>query len=125
MNHSLTYSHELFAVGKRYQFVAWAYLFGFMVPVPFWIIHRYWPKLRANYLYTPVIWYVSVEYDTAAQVDGATATTLDGFALESTPLSFRTSQLPGSRSGTSELATLGGLTSTIIFWLLLLTEELR
>ncbi|KAF9036163.1 OPT oligopeptide transporter [Panaeolus papilionaceus] len=50
-------SHELFAIGKRYQFVAWAYLIGFMVPVPFWIMHRLWPKLRADYLYTPVICY--------------------------------------------------------------------
>ncbi|KAF8896110.1 OPT oligopeptide transporter protein-domain-containing protein [Infundibulicybe gibba] len=50
-------SHELFAVGKRYQFVAWAYVIGLFVPVPFWIAHRYWPKLRADYLYTPVICY--------------------------------------------------------------------
>ncbi|KZS98527.1 OPT oligopeptide transporter [Sistotremastrum niveocremeum HHB9708] len=50
-------SHELFAVGKRYQWVAWAYVIGLAVPVPFWIVHRYWPKLRADYLYTPVIAY--------------------------------------------------------------------
>jgi len=50
-------SHQLFAIGKRYQFVSWAYLIGFMVPVPFWIMHRFWPKLRADYLYTPVICY--------------------------------------------------------------------
>ncbi|TFK40185.1 OPT oligopeptide transporter protein-domain-containing protein [Crucibulum laeve] len=50
-------SHELFAIGKRYQFVAWAYLFGFLVPIPFWLAHRWWPKLRTDYLYTPVICY--------------------------------------------------------------------
>ncbi|KAF9466638.1 OPT oligopeptide transporter protein-domain-containing protein [Collybia nuda] len=50
-------SHELFAHGKRYQFVAWAYVIGLLVPVPFWIVHRYWPKLRTDYLYTPVICY--------------------------------------------------------------------
>ncbi|KAG6865789.1 hypothetical protein C0991_011781 [Blastosporella zonata] len=50
-------SHELFAVGQRYQFVAWAYVIGLFVPVPFWIVHRYFPKLRADYLYTPVICY--------------------------------------------------------------------
>ena len=49
-------AHELFGVGKIYQWTAWAYLLGFAVPVPFWIIHRYWPKLRADYLITPVIW---------------------------------------------------------------------
>jgi len=50
-------SHELFAIGKRYQFVAWAYLIGFLVPVPFWIAYKLWPKLRTDYLYTPVICY--------------------------------------------------------------------
>ncbi|KAF8959502.1 OPT oligopeptide transporter protein-domain-containing protein [Flammula alnicola] len=50
-------SHELFAIGKRYQFVAWAYLIGFLVPIPFWIMYKLWPKLRTDYLYTPVICY--------------------------------------------------------------------
>lgn len=48
-------SHELFSAGQRYQWVPWAYLVGLFVPVPFWVLHRYWPKLRADYLYTPVI----------------------------------------------------------------------
>jgi len=48
-------SHELFASGKRYQFVAWAYLIGLVVPVPFWIMYKLWPKLRTDYLYTPMI----------------------------------------------------------------------
>ncbi|KAG1895556.1 OPT oligopeptide transporter protein-domain-containing protein [Suillus fuscotomentosus] len=50
-------SHELFSAGQRYQWVPWAYLVGLFIPVPFWVIHRYWPKLRADYLYTPVIAY--------------------------------------------------------------------
>ncbi|TFK74138.1 OPT superfamily oligopeptide transporter [Pluteus cervinus] len=50
-------SHQLFAIGKRYQFVAWAYVFGLLVPIPFWIAHKFWPKLRADYLYTPIICY--------------------------------------------------------------------
>ncbi|KAF7973665.1 hypothetical protein HWV62_14640 [Athelia sp. TMB] len=50
-------AHELFAAGKRYQWVSFAYLLGFLVPVPFWLVHRFWPKLRADYLYTPVIVY--------------------------------------------------------------------
>ncbi|KAI0058142.1 OPT superfamily oligopeptide transporter [Artomyces pyxidatus] len=48
-------SHELFAAGKRYQWVAWAYFLGLFVPIPFWVVHRYFPKLRADYLYTPII----------------------------------------------------------------------
>ena len=50
-------SHELFAVGKRYQWVAWAYVVGFAVPIPFWLAHKKWPGLRLDYLYTPVICY--------------------------------------------------------------------
>ncbi|KAJ7124721.1 OPT oligopeptide transporter protein-domain-containing protein [Mycena filopes] len=50
-------SHQLFAVNQRYQWVAWAYVVGLFVPVPFWIVYRYWPKLRTDYLYTPIICY--------------------------------------------------------------------
>ncbi|KAG1807603.1 OPT oligopeptide transporter protein-domain-containing protein, partial [Suillus subaureus] len=50
-------SHELFSIGQRYQWVPWAYVIGLFIPVPFWVIHRYWPKLRADYLYTPIIAY--------------------------------------------------------------------
>jgi len=50
-------SHQLFAVNTRYQWTPWAYVLGLVVPVPFWIIHRFWPRLRADYLYTPVIVY--------------------------------------------------------------------
>ncbi|KAJ7031406.1 OPT oligopeptide transporter protein-domain-containing protein [Mycena alexandri] len=50
-------SHQLFAVNQRYQWVAWAYVVGLFVPIPFWIVYRYWPKLRTDYLYTPIICY--------------------------------------------------------------------
>ncbi|KAG0707311.1 OPT oligopeptide transporter protein-domain-containing protein [Suillus ampliporus] len=50
-------SHELFSAGQRYQWVPWAYVVGLFIPIPFWVIHRYFPKLRADYLYTPVIAY--------------------------------------------------------------------
>jgi len=51
-------SHELFSVGRRYEWVTLAYLVGLIVPIPCWVIHRYWPKLGADYLYTTVIVYV-------------------------------------------------------------------
>jgi len=51
-------SQELFSTGQRYQWVPRAYVIGLFAPVPFWVIHRYWPKLRADYLYTPIIAYV-------------------------------------------------------------------
>ncbi|KAI9442371.1 OPT oligopeptide transporter protein-domain-containing protein [Lactarius indigo] len=48
-------SHELFAHGKRYQWVAWGYIVGLFAPVPFWLVHQFYPKLRADYLYAPLI----------------------------------------------------------------------
>ncbi|KAF8124327.1 OPT oligopeptide transporter protein-domain-containing protein [Boletus edulis] len=48
-------SHQLFSAGMRYQWVTLSYLIGLAVPLPFWLVHRYWPKLRADYLYTPII----------------------------------------------------------------------
>lgn len=51
-------SHELFSAGQRYQWVPWAYLLGLFVPIPFWVTHRFWPRLRLDYLYTPIIAYV-------------------------------------------------------------------
>ena len=62
------YSHELFALGKRYQFVSWAYLIGLMVPVPFWVMYKLWPKLRTNYLYTPLIWHVKHIFLSSSQI---------------------------------------------------------
>jgi OPT oligopeptide transporter protein len=50
-------SKYLFAVGKRYQWVSWAYVLGLFVPIPFWLVHQVYPKLGIDYLYTPVIWY--------------------------------------------------------------------
>ncbi|KAJ7475997.1 OPT oligopeptide transporter protein-domain-containing protein [Mycena latifolia] len=50
-------SHQLFAINQRYQWVAWAYVVGLFVPVPFWVVYRFWPKLRTDYLYTPVVCY--------------------------------------------------------------------
>ncbi|KAF7316671.1 OPT oligopeptide transporter [Mycena chlorophos] len=50
-------SHQLFAINQRYQWTAWAYLVGLIVPVPFWLAYRFFPKLRTDYLYTPVICY--------------------------------------------------------------------
>jgi hypothetical protein len=51
-------SYELFSAGQRYQWVPLSYIIGLVIPVPFWVIHKYWPKLRADYLYTPIIAYM-------------------------------------------------------------------
>ncbi|KAG2144821.1 OPT oligopeptide transporter protein-domain-containing protein [Suillus cothurnatus] len=48
-------AHELFSSGRRYQWVPLSYIIGLVAPLPFWIIHRYWPRLRMDYYYTPII----------------------------------------------------------------------
>ncbi|KAG2041639.1 OPT oligopeptide transporter protein-domain-containing protein [Suillus americanus] len=50
-------AHELFSTGQRYQWVPLSYLIGLVAPLPFWIIHRYWPRLRMDYYYIPIICY--------------------------------------------------------------------
>ncbi|KAG2111691.1 OPT oligopeptide transporter protein-domain-containing protein [Suillus discolor] len=50
-------AHELFSSGQRYQWVPLSYLIGLVAPLPFWIIHRYWPRLRMDYYYIPIICY--------------------------------------------------------------------
>lgn len=48
-------ARELFSYGQRYQWVPLSYLVGMVAPLPFWIIHRYRPRLRMDYYYTPII----------------------------------------------------------------------
>ncbi|KAG2111688.1 OPT oligopeptide transporter protein-domain-containing protein [Suillus discolor] len=48
-------AHELFSSGQRYQWVPLSYIIGLVAPLPFWIVHRYWPRLRTDYYYTPII----------------------------------------------------------------------
>ncbi|KAG2750657.1 hypothetical protein P692DRAFT_20412246 [Suillus brevipes Sb2] len=50
-------AHELFSSGQRYQWVPLSYLIGLVAPLPFWIIHRCWPRLRMDYYYIPIICY--------------------------------------------------------------------
>ncbi|KAG1803721.1 OPT oligopeptide transporter protein-domain-containing protein [Suillus plorans] len=50
-------AHELFSSGQRYRWVPLSYLIGLVAPLPFWIIHRYWPRLRMDYYYIPIICY--------------------------------------------------------------------
>jgi len=127
----VSHSNELLAVGKRYQFVAWAYLIGFFVPVPFWILHRKWPKLGADYLYTPLIWCVSslflVKY-TGSDSEVPTmsiVTVLEYFLSASIRPSSRTFPLHVFLNGGYAHGTRAGSLTTITFWPLPSTEELR
>lgn len=48
-------SSELFSIGSRYHWVPLSYIVGLFVPIPFWLVHRYWPKLQTDLVYTPLI----------------------------------------------------------------------
>jgi hypothetical protein len=37
------------------QIVPFSILIGLAVPVPFWIAHRFFPKLGANHVVTPIL----------------------------------------------------------------------
>ena len=48
-------ANSLFSAGKRYQWVTLSFVIGFTLPLPFWIMHRYFPKLRLDYWNTALI----------------------------------------------------------------------
>jgi len=45
----------LFSAGARYQWITFAFVIGFALPIPFWIAHKYFPKWRLDYLNTALI----------------------------------------------------------------------
>ena len=47
----------MFSVGGRYPWVTLGFLVGFVVPIPFWLMHKKWPKLRLDYWNTAIIAY--------------------------------------------------------------------
>ncbi|OZJ06026.1 hypothetical protein BZG36_01102 [Bifiguratus adelaidae] len=51
-------SAELFSPGKTYYPVAWAFLVGFLIPLPLYILHRFYPKVGFNAINTAVlVWF--------------------------------------------------------------------
>jgi OPT oligopeptide transporter protein len=51
---------KLFSIGARYQWVTAAYLLGFLIPFPFYIMHRLFPHQRIwSFLNLSIIlWYL-------------------------------------------------------------------
>ncbi|KAE9975121.1 hypothetical protein BLS_002757 [Venturia inaequalis] len=45
----------LFSFGTRYQWVPLGFMIGCAAPIPFWIIHKFYPKLGLNYWNTAII----------------------------------------------------------------------
>ncbi|KAJ7177481.1 OPT oligopeptide transporter protein-domain-containing protein [Mycena crocata] len=46
---------DLYAPGSRYGIIPFSIIIGLIVPVPFWIAHRSFPKLGANHVMTTVL----------------------------------------------------------------------
>lgn len=45
----------LFAPGTRYAFVPYMLLVGLGFPIPFWLLHKKYPKFGFNYVFTPIL----------------------------------------------------------------------
>ncbi|KAI9019269.1 OPT family small oligopeptide transporter [Phycomyces nitens] len=47
----------MFGPSTQYYIILWAFVIGFAVPIPFWLLHRYFPKVGFNLVNTPMILY--------------------------------------------------------------------
>ncbi|KAJ7595934.1 peptide transporter MTD1 [Mycena floridula] len=47
----------LYSPQSQYSIVPFCIVIGIFIPIPFWIIHQYWPQTKANQVLTPVICY--------------------------------------------------------------------
>ncbi|KIK05428.1 hypothetical protein K443DRAFT_641227 [Laccaria amethystina LaAM-08-1] len=45
----------LYATGTRYGFVPYMLIAGLGFPIPFWLLHRKYPKFGFNYVFTPIL----------------------------------------------------------------------
>ncbi|KAI9019174.1 OPT family small oligopeptide transporter [Phycomyces nitens] len=45
----------MFGPGTQYSFFLWAFIAGFGLPIPFWILHKFFPKVGFNLVNTPMI----------------------------------------------------------------------
>lgn len=48
-------AHELFSVGGTYQWIPLILIPGFLVPIPFWLLHKKYPHLGLNNINTAII----------------------------------------------------------------------
>ncbi|KAE8207966.1 hypothetical protein CF335_g757, partial [Tilletia laevis] len=46
---------RLFGRGSNYSSMYWSILFGFLIPIPFWVIGKKWPKSIARWISWPII----------------------------------------------------------------------
>lgn len=46
---------NMFGPGSQYYIILWAFLIGFILPVPFWLLHRRFPSVGYKYVNMPMI----------------------------------------------------------------------
>ncbi|RFU31628.1 hypothetical protein B7463_g4723, partial [Scytalidium lignicola] len=52
---SWSIASKMFSIGSKYQWVTIAYLLGFIAPVPFWLMNRFFPHPAWRYINTSII----------------------------------------------------------------------
>lgn len=48
-------SNYIYTPSGRYGIVPLSIIIGLFVPIPFWIVHRYWPTIHADKVVTPIL----------------------------------------------------------------------
>jgi hypothetical protein len=52
-------ANHLFNVGQRYEWIPLSFLIGFIIPLPFWGLHKLFPRAGFSYWNTAIItWYI-------------------------------------------------------------------
>ncbi|RCH96548.1 hypothetical protein CU098_001930, partial [Rhizopus stolonifer] len=46
---------HMFGPGTDYYIILWGFVIGFIVPLPFWLLHQYYPSLGFNYVNIPMV----------------------------------------------------------------------
>ncbi|KAI9306431.1 OPT family small oligopeptide transporter [Cunninghamella echinulata] len=46
---------NMFGPGTQYAIILWAFFIGFLLPIPFWLLHRFYPRVGFNYVNVPMI----------------------------------------------------------------------
>ncbi|KAI8829588.1 peptide transporter MTD1 [Chytriomyces cf. hyalinus JEL632] len=56
-----TLAPKLLAAGGTYEWLSYAFIIGAILPVPFWLGHKYFPKVGFNYVNTTILsWYFCI-----------------------------------------------------------------
>ncbi|KAI8635988.1 OPT family small oligopeptide transporter [Parasitella parasitica] len=46
---------QMFGPSTEYSIILWAFLIGFVLPIPFWLLHRHYPRIGFKYINIPMV----------------------------------------------------------------------